>query len=122
MVTRLVLPCLTICLIAACANVAPQETPPIATTSHTVSAADYPQESMKLGEEGATTIRYVILEDGTVGNVQILKSSGFTRLDQASVAMVKSRWRFQPATTNGKPVRVAMPAEIVFALSPPPAS
>ena len=30
-----------------------------------MTAADYPAESVKLGEQGATRIRYVVLEDGT---------------------------------------------------------
>lgn len=119
--TRLVLVCSTVCLTAACASAEPPM-PPVPITSHAVSAADYPPESIKSQEEGATTLRYVILEDGTVGDVQILNSSGFARLDQAAVAMVKSKWRFKPATENGKPVLVAVPAEIVFALSPTPAS
>ena len=119
---RLILPCLTACLLAACASLDTTKTPPIATTSHAVTAADYPAESVKLGEQGATRIRYVVLKDGTVGNVEILKSSGSARLDQASIALAKSKWRFQPATANGKPIQVALPAEIVFALSPTPAS
>ena len=107
--------------ISACASTEPPTTPqPI--TSHAVSAADYPPESVKAEEEGATTLRYIILENGTVGDVQILKSSGFSRLDQASVAIVKSKWRFKPATQNGRPVKVSIPAQIVFALSPTRAS
>jgi len=107
--------------ISACASAEPP-TRPIAITSHAVTAADYPSESIKSEQQGRTSLRYVVLEDGTVGDVQILKSSGFSRLDQASVAMVKSRWRFQPAMQNGRPTRVSLTAEIVFALSPTPAS
>src|ERR1051325_4114300 len=95
---RLIFPCLTISLLAACASVEITATPPIATTSHAVTAADYPAESVKLGEQGATRIRYVILEDGSVGDVEVLKSSGYARLDKASVSLVKSKWRFKPAT------------------------
>jgi TonB family protein len=106
--------------VTACVSAEPP-TPPQPTTSHAVSAADYPSESIK-AEEGATTLRYIILENGTVGDVQILKSSGFSRLDQASAAMVKSKWRFEPVTQNGRPVKVSIPAQVAFALSPTRAS
>ena len=107
--------------ICACANMGPV-TPPLPITSHAVSEADYPLDSVKSLEQGAATLRYVILEDGTTGDIQILKSSGFARLDQASIAIVKSKWRFKPATANGRPIRYTRNAKIVFALSPTPAS
>jgi TonB family protein len=107
--------------ICACANMGPV-TPPLPITPHTVSEADYPLDSVTSLEQGATTLRYVILEDGTTGDIQILKPSGFARLDQASIAIVKSKWRFKPATVNGKPIRYTQNTEIVFALSPTPAS
>ena len=77
---------------------------------------------MRSLEEGATTLQYLVLEQGTVGDVQILKSSGFARLDEASVAMVKSKWRFKPAMANGKPVRYTQTAKISFVLNPSPSS
>lgn len=95
-------------------------TPPVAITSHAVSAADYPPESVMAGEQGATTVRYVVLEDGTVGDVQVLTSSGYPALDQAAVAMVKSRWRFKPATQNRRPVRAYVEAKIAYVLGPMP--
>lgn len=94
--------------------------PPVAITSHAVSAADYPPESVKAGEQGATTVRYVVLEDGTVGDVQVLTSSGYPALDQAAVAIVKSRWRFKPSTQNGRRVRASVEAKIAFVLGPMP--
>jgi TonB family protein len=104
---------------ASCAGAEPPR-PPVAITSHAVSAADYPPESVKAGEQGATTVRYVVLEDGTVGDVQVLTSSGYPALDQAAVAMVKSRWRFKPAMQDGKPVRASIEAKIAYVLRPMP--
>ena len=106
---------------AACASMEPR-TPPQAITPHVVTAADYPSESIKAGQQGATSLRYVVLEDGSVGGTQILRSSGFARLDQAAETIVKSRWRFKPAMQNGRPVQEALTAEVVFALSPTSAS
>jgi len=85
-------------------------------TSHAVSAADYPPESLQAGEQGTAALRFVVIDDGTVGDVQVVRSSGSLRLDRAAVAMVKSRWRYQPATTNGRPVRSAQTANVAFVL------
>src|SRR5260370_23545285 len=93
---------------------------PIPTTAHESTAADYPAESVRLHEQGATRLRYLIDTDGNVQSVEILDSSGYSRLDEASVTMVKKRWRFWPALRNGKPVEVWMPARIVWELRDKP--
>jgi len=49
--------------------------------------------------------RYLVLEDGTVGAVEILSSTGLPVLDNAAVAWFKT-WRFEPATVVGKVVRI----------------
>ncbi len=47
--------------------------------------------------------RLYVLEDGSIGDVQVATSSGFTRLDETAVRKLK-RWRVTPGTENGKPV------------------
>src|SRR5258705_4287779 len=41
-------------------------TPAVATTSHAVTARDYPADSVRLHESGAVTVTYVINETGSV--------------------------------------------------------
>ena len=89
-------------------------------TSHAVFAADYPAESVAAQEMGATTVHYLILEDGSIGETEVLASSGFPRLDDASVAMIHGRWRFSPATSNGQPIRVWQRDRIVWQLAAGP--
>ena len=49
-------------------------------------------------------IRFTIKEDGSVGDVEVVSSSGSSALDAAIVDTI-SKWRFSPATdSNGKPV------------------
>ena len=49
-------------------------------------------------------IRFTIKEDGSVGDVEVVSSSGSSTLDAAIVDTI-SKWRFSPATdSNGKPV------------------
>jgi TonB family protein len=64
----------------------------------------YPLEMMKQNVSGTVILHAVILADGTVGTVRVLRSID-DRLDQfASEAIAK--WHFQPAMKNGAPVAV----------------
>ena len=99
--------------LAACATVPP--TPPLAITSHAVSAADYPIESVSLREQGATQVQYLVRADGTVGDTIISSPSGSPRLDEAAIRIVTA-WRFKPATENGRAVPAWLDANVVFVL------
>jgi len=103
-------------------NLPPGVQPPTPVARHTTSREDYPAESIAAHEVGATTLHYMILENGTIGDIQILQSSGFQRLDDASIAMVRSRWTFMPARRNGQPIRAWQRAKIWWQLNdgPPP--
>jgi TonB family protein len=64
----------------------------------------YPLELMKQNVSGTVILYAVILADGTVGRVRVLRSVD-ERIDRfASDAVAK--WQFQPATKNGDPVAV----------------
>lgn len=45
----------------------------------------YPSQSVQKGEEGTVRIRFSILKDGTITNIQIVSSSGYPDLDKAAV-------------------------------------
>lgn len=81
-----------------------ERTPPKPNPRRPLSEPDYPPQSKRLGEEGATILRLYIMEDGRVSEAQIATSSGFPRLDEAAVKHAKRSWRFLPATEGGKPV------------------
>lgn len=68
-------------------------------------APAYPESARAAGAEGVVRLRVEVLEDGAVGEVEIVGSSGSTVLDDAAVAAVRS-WRFEPATADGAPRRV----------------
>jgi protein TonB len=104
---------LTASTLTSCASVPP--TPPLPITSHAVTAENYPIASVSLGEQGATQVQYLVRVDGTVGDTIISSPSGSPRLDQAAVDIV-SRWRFKPATENGRPVPAWLDANVVFQL------
>ena len=56
--------------------------------------------SKRLGEQGKTTLRVLIGVDGLPQRAEIVKSSGFERLDQAAMATVM-RWRYVPGKRAG---------------------
>jgi periplasmic protein TonB len=78
---------------------------------------EYPPASKRAGEEGTVTLDIYVLANGRIGDVRIKKSSGFPRLDEAAVREVKSSWRLQPGTEDGKPVEMWGQFAVTFRLT-----
>lgn len=60
----------------------------------------YPLVSKRSGEQGRVMLDVYVNKDGLVEKINISKSSGFSRLDNAALNTVK-KWRFVPAKKNG---------------------
>lgn len=69
-----------------------------------LSAPDYPAISRRLGEEGKLMLQVELDESGKISNTRIINSSGYSRLDNAALAAVKT-WRCRPAVRDGQPVK-----------------
>lgn len=66
--------------------------------------------------QGAVLMDAVVLTDGTVGDVRIVRSlDRQTGLDDEAVKAVK-QWRFRPGTRAGRPVPVLVAIELTFTL------
>ena len=89
-------------------------TPAVARTSHAVTIADYPVYSIRQHESGEVTLTYVVNESGSVMTCWVLLTSGVPRLDDAACAMVRKRWKYTPATENGKPTSIQYISKVVF--------
>ncbi len=63
----------------------------------------YPAMARRLGEEGEVYLDVQVGPAGNVLEVRLKKSSGSSLLDQTAIETVK-KWRFTPATVDGKPV------------------
>ena len=63
----------------------------------------YPSLSRPYEEQGTVVLRVFVKADGTAGQIEIKSSSGYPLLDQSAKTAVQS-WRFNPATSDGKPV------------------
>lgn len=76
----------------------------------------YPSLSRQNDEEGRAEIKICITATGKLESVDLMKGSGFQRLDDAAVSMGKaSRWK--PATQGGKPVPYCKGYGITFKLT-----
>jgi periplasmic protein TonB len=75
----------------------------------------YPRMSTTMGEQGNVMVRVFVGADGLPKEVELQKSSGFERLDQAALAAVK-QWRFAPGTRDGAPVAMWMGTTVKYVL------
>jgi len=64
---------------------------------------DYPPDAKSAGQQGVVMISVEVDSSGAPSSVQVSRSSGFPRLDEAAVAAVR-RWRFEPSRIGGIPV------------------
>lgn len=77
--------------------------------------ADYPAIARRLGEEGRVVMQVLVNDKGRAEKVEILKSSGFSRLDE-SAKLALLRALFKPYLEDGKPLPMLATASINFSL------
>ena len=76
---------------------------------------DYPAMSRRMKEQGKVLLRVLVNEKGRAEQVDIQKTSGSSRLDEAARQAVL-RALFKPHMEDGRPVPVYVPVPIVFEL------
>lgn len=73
---------------------------------------DYPNEARKRHGAGPIELRLIVGSDGQPRDVKITLGIS-PELDQAAVEAVK-KWKFKPATKDGRPVSVAISVHFDF--------
>jgi periplasmic protein TonB len=73
----------------------------------------YPEPARKQGIEAVIVVKFIVTESGGVEDIKLVK--GNPMFDEAVLAAVRT-WTFQPATLDGKPVRMARMVKIPFRL------
>lgn len=76
----------------------------------------YPKICQENGIQGRAIVEFVINKDGSVVEVEILRTTGDGILDEEAVRVVKLLPKFKPAIKDGKPIRVKMTIPINFRL------
>jgi len=76
---------------------------------------NYPVPAMELNIQGRVVLRFVVNQDGSIGNVEILK--GFDpSCDKEAMRVVKKMPSWIPGKQNGNPVAVYYSLPVVFRL------
>ena len=77
---------------------------------------EYPELARKAGLEGLVVVQFVVEPDGSISNIQVIRSAG-KLLDEAAIKAVQ-QLRFKPGRQRGRPVRVRFSLPIRFKLQP----
>jgi protein TonB len=81
-----------------------------------IAKPDYPRSSQRRGESGTAYIRFVVGLTGGIEDIELKKSSGFGRLDDAALAAAHAS-TCRPYIENGAPMRVPTSVPFVFSLN-----
>jgi protein TonB len=75
----------------------------------------YPESARRQGVEGITTLRFIVLANGHVGQIAVARSAGHVDLDRAAMDAVRT-WRFEPARRGKEAVAVWVTLPVRFEL------
>jgi protein TonB len=75
----------------------------------------YPDEAARRGEHGVVILLIQVSPEGLPDLVDVVQSSGFSRLDRAARDAVVT-WRFVPAVRDGQPVASSLSLRVQFQL------
>jgi protein TonB len=81
-----------------------------------LSQPPYPSFDIRGGHEGSADVEVYVLPSGRVSEARIVKSTGFERMDQATIEEAKRNWRLIPATRDGEPIAQWYRLRVVFKL------
>jgi protein TonB len=76
----------------------------------------YPLVARRMGAQGVVLLRVHVRADGSVSEVSVARSSGFSQLDDSALQTVRDSWRFMPARLDGVPVASWVEVPIRFVL------
>ena len=76
----------------------------------------YPEAAKAAGTEGKAFVQFVVKADGSISDVQIMRSTGNESLDAEALRVVKAMPKWRPAMNKGKAVNVKFVLPIVYKL------
>ena len=77
---------------------------------------NYPRISRENNSQGRAFINFVVNSDGTIQDVEVLKSSSDIYLDKEALRVVSSMPKWNPGKQAGKAVRVRFTLPVTFKL------
>lgn len=76
----------------------------------------YPPIAQENGIQGRTIVQFVVNKDGSIGDIEVVRSSGYSVFDREAIRVVLSMPRWKPGTQRGKPIRVKYTLPVNFKL------
>lgn len=73
----------------------------------------YPEGQKKYGSEGRDGVKFIVNEDGSISNIQVIRSMGMD-FDNETIRLVKNMPKWKPGIENGQPVKVWMTLSILY--------
>ncbi len=80
------------------------------------SGLHYPELAAMSGYQGTLYVLFEIMKDGTLGNLEVLKSSGYKILDDEAVRAISASAPFQPLPAEWNMERYSIRAAVLFYL------
>ena len=84
--------------------------------SYLKSNLTYPKQPQRMGIEGTVFLRFVINTDGSIQDVEVVRSVD-SQLDAAAVDVIQNSPKWKSARHHGRPVRSRMTIPIKFKLN-----
>ena len=83
-----------------------------------MGAIRYPEAPYKEGASGLTVVSFTVKKDGTIGDIELMKSSGYGDLDAEAIRAVRegATATWTPGYYNGEPIDCKYMLPIRFAL------
>ena len=76
----------------------------------------YPVIAQENGIQGRVICQFTVNKDGSIVDVQVVRSGGDASLDKEAVRVIKSMPKWKPGKQRGKPVRVKYTVPVNFKL------
>ncbi len=80
------------------------------------SVLKYPELAAVSGYQGTLFIKFDIMKDGSLGGLEVLKSSGYKILDDEALRAIRSSAPFQPLPDDWRMDRYSIRAAVIFYL------
>ena len=98
------------------ANETTERLAPTLDPAHVNEQPELPGTLGKLIAELVLNLEILVLPDGSVFDVHVLKSTGEAEIDGLAMQWIKTNWRFLPAIRNGQPI--AAPTTVMVRFEP----
>ena len=76
----------------------------------------YPVIAQENGIQGRVICQFVVNKDGSIVDVEVVRSGGDASLDKEAIRVIKSMPKWKPGKQRGKPVRVKYTVPVNFKL------